>query len=110
MEAGGSIGGGLLRWAWEGADTQKIGLSGWSCLLVPPTCQALLGGVACGMPEEKKPDFKNDPLFQEVLREGLAIQHRFSAAPVYAKTGKGYLKSEGVEELKRLKEAGRDPK
>ena len=44
------------------------------------------------MPEEKKPDFKNDPLFQEVLREGLAIQHRFSAAPVYAKTGKGYLK------------------
>lgn len=59
------------------------------------------------MAEEKKPDFSNDPLFQEVLKEGLEIQHRFSAAPVYAKTGKGYLKSEGVEELKRLKDARR---
>jgi hypothetical protein len=61
------------------------------------------------MAEDRKSDFKNDPLFQEVLQEGLAIQHRFSAAPVYAKTGKGYLKSEGVEELKRLKESSRRP-
>ncbi len=41
------------------------------------------------MAEKEKADFKDNPLFQEVLKEGLAIQHRFSAAPVYAKTGKG---------------------
>jgi hypothetical protein len=62
------------------------------------------------MVEKEKPDFKNDPLFQEVLREGLAIQHRFSAAPVYAKTGKGFLKSEGVEELRRIRESRRSGK
>ncbi len=44
-----------------------------------------------------------DPLFQELVAEGLRIQHRFAAEPVYAKTGKGYLKSEGVEELQRIK-------
>lgn len=60
------------------------------------------------MPEEEKPkrSFEDDPLFQEVLKEGLAIQDRFSAEPVYAKTGKGYLKSVGVaefEELRRLR-------
>jgi hypothetical protein len=47
--------------------------------------------------------FENDPLAQAILREGLSIQDRFSAAPVYAKTGKGYLKSTGVEEIARIK-------
>jgi hypothetical protein len=47
--------------------------------------------------------FENDPLAQAILREGLAIQDRFSAAPIYARTGKGYLKSEGVEEIARIK-------
>lgn len=49
------------------------------------------------------PKLLEDPLFQELLAEGLRIQHRFVAEPVYAKTGKGYLKSEGVEELQRIK-------
>ncbi|MCX6846852.1 MAG: hypothetical protein NTU84_09915 [Verrucomicrobia bacterium] len=49
--------------------------------------------------------FANDPLFLEVMAEALAIQDRFSAEPVYAKTGKGYLKSVGVEELEALKKA-----
>jgi hypothetical protein len=49
--------------------------------------------------------FANDPLFLEVMAEALAIQDRFSAEPVYAKTGKGYLKSVGVEELQALKKA-----
>ncbi|MCW1885400.1 hypothetical protein OKA04_11730 [Luteolibacter flavescens] len=62
------------------------------------------------MAEKQKPDFRNDPLFEEVLREGLAIQHRFSAAPIYAKTGKGYLKSEGVEELRKIRESRRQAK
>jgi hypothetical protein len=48
--------------------------------------------------------FEKDALAQAILREGLAIQDRFSAVPIYAKTGKGYLKSVGVEEIARLKE------
>ena len=35
----------------------------------------------------------------------LAIQDRFSAEPVYSKTGRGYLKSAGIEEIQRVKEA-----
>ena len=49
------------------------------------------------------PKLLEDPVFQRVMEDALAIQHRFAAEPVYAKTGKGYLKSEGVEELQRLK-------
>ena len=41
------------------------------------------------------------------MAEGLAMQDRFAAEPVYAKTGKGYLKSAGVEELKKIKQAGK---
>jgi hypothetical protein len=50
-----------------------------------------------------RPSFENDPLFLEVMAEALAIQDRFSAEPIYARTGKGHLKSVGVEELKELK-------
>ena len=49
------------------------------------------------------PKLLADPLFQELVAEGLRIQHRFAAEPIYAKTVKGYLKSEGVEELQRIK-------
>ena len=45
--------------------------------------------------------------FQRVLREGLAIQNQFSAEPVYARTGKGYLKPTGVAELEKIKSAKR---
>lgn len=51
------------------------------------------------------PKLLDNPLFKELVAEGLRIQHRFSAEPIYAKTGKGYLQSEGVEELARLKAA-----
>ena len=44
-------------------------------------------------------EFEDDPLAQAILREGLAIQDRFAAEPVYARTGKGYLRSVGVEEI-----------
>jgi hypothetical protein len=37
------------------------------------------------------------------IRTGLKIQHRFVPEPVLAKTGKGYMKSEGVETLQRIK-------
>jgi hypothetical protein len=49
------------------------------------------------------PKLLEDPVFKRVMADALAIQERFVAEPVYAKTGKGYLKSEGVEELQRLK-------
>jgi hypothetical protein len=58
------------------------------------------------MPEkvQAKMSFENNPLAQAILREGLSIQDRFTAAPVYAKTGKGSLKSLGVEEIAKIKE------
>ena len=55
------------------------------------------------MTEKEKPDFAKNPLAQAILREGLAIQDRFKAEPVYAKTGKGYLKSTGVREMEEAK-------
>jgi hypothetical protein len=42
-------------------------------------------------------------LFQSVVRDGLRVQHRFSAAPVYAATGRGHLQSEGVGTLQKIK-------
>lgn len=57
------------------------------------------------------PKLLNDPLFRELIAEGLAIQDRFAAEPVYARTGKGFLKSTGVKELKEIKAAAaREPK
>ena len=41
------------------------------------------------------PKLLNSPLFQELMAEGVAMQDRFAAEPVYAKTGKGYLKCGG---------------
>ena len=42
-------------------------------------------------------------LLQSVVRDGLKIQHRFSARPVYAVTGKGHFQSEGVGTLQKIK-------
>lgn len=56
------------------------------------------------------PKLLNDPLFKELMAEGLAMQDRFAAEPVYAKTGKGFLKSTGVEELKRIKQGTKSAK
>jgi hypothetical protein len=53
------------------------------------------------------PKLLSDPLFRELMAEGLAMQDRFAAEPLYAKTGKGYLKGAGVEELKKIKAASR---
>ncbi len=52
---------------------------------------------------EIDPKLLEDPLFKELMAEGLAMQDRFSAEPVYAKTGKGFLKSAGVKELEKSK-------
>jgi len=37
------------------------------------------------------------------MKDALRIQDRFAAEPVLARTGKGYLKSEGVATLQRIK-------
>ncbi len=42
-------------------------------------------------------------LLQAVVRDGLKIQSRFSAAPVYRTTGRGSLKSEGVATLRQIR-------
>lgn len=55
------------------------------------------------MKPEIDPKLQNNPVFKRVLADALAIQDRFSAEPVYAKTGKGSLKSAGVAELQKLK-------
>jgi len=52
---------------------------------------------------EAKAKYADNPLFLQVLEEGLAIQDRFSAVPVYARTGKGFLKSVGVSEIAEAK-------
>jgi hypothetical protein len=57
------------------------------------------------MKPEIDPKLLNDPVFKRVLEDSLAIQDRFSAEPVYAKTGKGSLKSEGVKALQKIKDA-----
>lgn len=53
------------------------------------------------------PELLKNPLFIELMEEGLAIQHQFSADPIYARTGKGYLKPTGVAELQKIKSAKR---
>jgi len=49
------------------------------------------------------PKLLRDPVFRRVMEDALAIQDRFAAEPVYAKTGKGRLKSVGVADLQRHK-------
>jgi len=49
------------------------------------------------------PKLLEDPIFRRVLADSLSIQDRFSAEPVFARTGKGFLKSEGVEGLERIR-------
>ena len=40
---------------------------------------------------------------KEAIKQGLRMQHRFLPEPVLARTGVGYLKSEGVAPLQRIK-------
>ena len=37
------------------------------------------------------------------LKEALRMQDRFVAEPVFAKTGRGYLKSNGVTTIRKIK-------
>ena len=53
------------------------------------------------------PKMLENPLFLELMEEGLAIQDQFVAEPVYARTGKGHLKPTGVAELEKIKRAKR---
>ena len=48
------------------------------------------------MPDGPVVNLEDGPIFQELMAEGLAMQHRFAAEPIFAKTGKGFVFSEGV--------------
>lgn len=41
--------------------------------------------------------------FKRIMKDGIKIQDRFAAEPVLARTGKGYLRSEGIGTLQRIK-------
>ncbi len=51
----------------------------------------------CIMTDEQRKRLKR------IMKDALRIQDRFAAEPVLARTGKGYLRSEGVETLQRIK-------
>lgn len=53
------------------------------------------------------PELLENPLFIELMEEGLSIQEQFRAEPVYARTGKGHLEPTGVAELEKIKRAVR---
>jgi len=40
---------------------------------------------------------------RDAMKEALRIQDRFVAEPLFARTGRGYLKSEGVATLQKIK-------
>ena len=40
---------------------------------------------------------------RDAMKEALRIQDRFVPEPLFAKTGRGYLKSEGVATLQKIK-------
>ena len=65
--------------------------------------------LAMSAKEESSDSFENNPLAQAILREGRAIQDRFVAEPIYAKTGKGFLKSVGVLEISEAKKKASEP-
>ena len=46
-------------------------------------------------------------LLKKISNEGRRIQHRFKAEPLYARTGRGYMKSEGVRPLQKIKPKSR---
>lgn len=53
---------------------------------------------------QKKFTEEEQKLLDEAVAIGRAMQHRFRPEPLYKLTGKGYMESEGVTELARLKE------
>ncbi len=63
------------------------------------------------MPEVEKAPLTDEgkearaKLLEECIEDALSISHRFSPEPVFGPTGKGYLKSEGVEELNKWKKS-----
>jgi hypothetical protein len=59
------------------------------------------------MAPEMDPKLRENPLFRELMMEGLAMQDRSAAKPVFARTGRGFLKSEGVKPLQKLKAAAK---
>ncbi|PWU18722.1 MAG: hypothetical protein C5B50_08480 [Verrucomicrobia bacterium] len=80
------------------------GGDGWSSLLQHPSFASTfsLRLLQCAVKFWGMTVAENKFL-KEAIKQGLRMQHRFSAKPVLARTGRGYLKSEGVTTLQRIK-------
>jgi len=53
---------------------------------------------------------RKNPMLRDIFELGLAENWRYSAKPVFSKTGKGFLRSAGVSEIAGAKEADRADK
>src|SRR5205823_3621410 len=63
--------------------------------LTPPSVRGIIYSMADSVQVRRN--------LRAAMKEALRIQKRFVAEPVFAKTGKGYLKSEGVSTLQKIK-------
>ncbi len=57
--------------------------------------------------EEVQKEIQSNSLLKATLDAVLENADRYKGEPYFAKTGRGYLKSEGVEELARIKKETR---
>lgn len=53
--------------------------------------------------DDKPLNAEEQAILRALVEEGLRIQHRFRAEPLYRDTGTGHMKSETVEEIRAAK-------
>ena len=58
--------------------------------------------------KELQEAFSCNPLYKKMLEHLQKNQKRYPAEPVFSRTGKGELRSEGVNELEKIKRAVKD--
>jgi hypothetical protein len=51
----------------------------------------------------RRKDFHRSRIYRMALKDGLELLPRFPAEPVFQRTGKGMLKSTGVQHLQKIK-------
>ncbi len=62
-----------------------------------------LGGMATAAVTPTEPAAPVNVTLAQLVAEGLRIQHRFTPEPVYARTGRGFLRSSGISEIAEAK-------
>jgi hypothetical protein len=84
----------------SGAELQTVAVPGYAFVSTGMDFQFAIGeciGYLANM------TMAENKFLKEAIKQGLRMQHRFLAEPVLARTGKGYMKSEGVATLQRIK-------